>query len=157
MPRKVDPDAPRTWGGEPTSRVLIEAIGEDVLLDRIASDGISLSALAREIGCRKLSFLDWIREQPDRKQRFDDARREAAHAFAEMATDAITSLPADATQAQVAQMRELAHHRRWQAAKTNPDAYGDRQVVKVEADITQLSDEELDAAISRKLAKLQQA
>ena len=64
----------------------LDKIGEQTLLEKVAS-GLTMAALARELRISNLSLYHWIKKDPERKQRFDEARALAADQWADECLD----------------------------------------------------------------------
>lgn len=96
----------------------LDKIGEHVLLEKIAS-GKTMAGLARELGIGNLSLYHWIRKDPDREERFKQARRMAADIWAEECLDIADT--ADSVSANVARLQ--VETRKWLASVANPDTY----------------------------------
>ena len=107
----------------PVARMVLETIGIDAICSRIV-DGEMMSDICRDIGVSRPTLTEWINSDPDRQARSDRARIEAAAAYVEAAERAILDAPSDSTE--LTRARELAHHFRWKAARSNPRRYGDR-------------------------------
>jgi AcrR family transcriptional regulator len=96
----------------------LDKIGEHTLLEKIAS-GMTMAGLARELRISNLSLYHWIKKDPDRKERFDQARAIAADQWADECLDI-----ADQTDNLNAQADRLKiETRKWLAGVTNPDKY----------------------------------
>ncbi len=106
----------------PTIAERIAAFGQETIIDRLA-DGVSLSAIAQEIGVSAGKLCDWIASNPECSARAREARVHAARLWDEKAVTVIE----DATDPfELARAKELAHHYRWRASKTAPREYGDK-------------------------------
>lgn len=126
-------------------------------LDELGIDGFcamlvagkSRAQISREIGVSPASVVEWLAKDPEYSARAREASLESADAYADMAEDILAALPPDASQAQITQARELAHHYRWMAAKRRPQTYSERvqQDVNTKVEVT-LSDEELNDRIA---------
>lgn len=96
----------------------LDKIGEHTLLEKIAG-GMTMAALARELGISNLSLYHWIKKDPDRQDRFKQARQLAADAWADECldiADAADNLSANADKLKI-------ETRKWLAGVTAPDKY----------------------------------
>ena len=64
----------------------LDKVGETVLLEKIAS-GLTMAGLARALNISNLSLYHWIRKDPDREERFKQARAIAADQWADECLD----------------------------------------------------------------------
>lgn len=125
----------------------IEALGVDALCDRLCA-GESQTAIADSLGVGIATLSRWIAADPERSARVREARIAAARTFDEMAE---AELRAAADTFGLAKARELASHYRWKAAKSNPREYGDKLEIDQRTTITDLTEEQLDAKLTRLL------
>lgn len=125
----------------------IEALGVDALCDRLC-DGESQTAIAGSLGVGIATLSRWIAADPDRSARVREARIAAARTFDEMAE---AELRRAADPFGLAKARELASHYRWKASKSNPREYGDKLEIDQRTTITDLTEEQLDAKLTRLL------
>jgi hypothetical protein len=96
----------------------LDKIGEQTLLEKVAS-GMTMAGLARELRISNLSLYHWIKKDPDRQERFAQARAIAADQWADECLDI-----ADQTDNLNAQADRLKiETRKWLAGVTNPDKY----------------------------------
>lgn len=96
----------------------LDKIGEQTLLEKIAS-GLTMAGLARELGISNLSLYHWIKKDPDRQERFAQARALAADQWADECldiADQTDNLNANADRLKI-------ETRKWLAGVTNPDKY----------------------------------
>ena len=100
----------------------IEAIGIDGVCARIL-DGMSMTAIAEEVGTSSGGLVQWIAADPERSARAREARAEAAKLWDEKATQTIEEAR---DPFELAKAKELAHHYRWRASKIAPKDYGDK-------------------------------
>ena len=107
----------------PVARMILEAIGIDAICSRIV-DGEMMGDICGDIGVSRPALAAWINSDPERQARADRARIDAAAAYVEAAERAIIDAPSDSTE--LTRARELAHHYRWKASKSNPRRYGDK-------------------------------
>ena len=70
----------------------LDKVGETVLLEKIAS-GLTMAGLARELNISNLSLYHWIRKDPDREERFRQARTIAADQWADECLDIARRVP----------------------------------------------------------------
>lgn len=96
----------------------LDKIGERTLLEKIAS-GMTMAGLAEELRISNLSLYHWIKKEPERQERFAQARAIAADQWAEECLDIADT--ADAVSANAARLK--IETRKWLAGVTNPDKY----------------------------------
>ena len=134
-PANPKPPKPRkAFVRGPDAAPLCEAFGEDAMLDRIEA-GAWPHEIASAIGISPRAFGRWVAADPARQARFSEAWKDSAASCDRQAEEAILALPANATQAQVQQMRELVQHKRWQAKMRNRMVYGDQATITVREDV----------------------
>jgi hypothetical protein len=116
------------------------------LLELIAV-GKSRAQIADLWNCSRGQIQGWIEGNPARREQERQARFDAAEWCVNEAERVLRAIPDDASVAHVARGREVAHHLRWKASKTNPGSWGDKLEVKhkVETDMNLLSDAQLMA------------
>lgn len=111
----------------------LDKIGEHTLLEKIAS-GMTMAGLARELGISNLSLYNWIKKDPDRQDRFRQARAIAADAWADECLDI-----ADATDHVSANADRLKiETRKWLAGVTNPEKFQSKPTTAVQVNVNQL-------------------
>ena len=96
----------------------LDKIGEQTLREKVAS-GLTMAGLARELGISNLSLYHWIKKDPERQERFAQARAIAADQWAEECldiADQTDNLNANADRLKI-------ETRKWLAGVTNPDKY----------------------------------
>lgn len=125
----------------------LNSFGIDKLCDRLAS-GESQRVICQELDVGVARLSAWIAADPDRSARVREARIAAARSFDEMAE---AELRAAADPFGLAKARELASHYRWKASKSNPREYGDKLEIDQRTTITDLTEEQLDAKLTRLL------
>ena len=96
----------------------LDKVGEHTLLEKIAS-GMTMAGLARELKISNLSLYHWIKQDPDRQDRFRQARALAADAWAEECLDIADQ--SDGVSANADRLK--VETRKWLAGVTNPDKY----------------------------------
>ena len=96
----------------------LDKVGEHTLLEKIAS-GMTMAGLARELKISNLSLYHWIKQDPERQDRFRQARALAADAWAEECLDIADQ--SDGVTANADRLR--VETRKWLAGVTNPDKY----------------------------------
>ena len=96
----------------------LDKIGEHTLLEKIAS-GMTMAGLARELRISNLSLYHWIKKDPERQERFAQARALAADQWAEECLDIADQ--SDGVTANADRLR--VETRKWLAGVTNPDKY----------------------------------
>ena len=127
--------------GPKPSRELTQEDEQDIL-DRIES-GELLLAIAEDMGVSQSTFGRWC-EKPERFARVELARRKSAQANIEMAEREIRSA---GDPFELAKARELAHHWRWKASKSDSQRFGDRiehaGTLTIKKDASEYTDAEL--------------
>jgi hypothetical protein len=125
----------------------LDAIGIDAICDMIEID-MSIADIADKIKINRSTLRDYCL-YPDNLARVAVSRLIAARYNDDEALRILQSLPSDATPAQIAQARELAHHHRWRAGIRAPREYGNK--IGIEHDISDSLADRLDAARRRVL------
>lgn len=111
----------------------LDKVGETVLLEKIAS-GMTMAGLARELKISNLSLYHWIRKDPDREERFRQARAIAADQWADECLDI-----ADASDSVSANSDRLKiETRKWLAGVTNPERFQAKPTTAVQVNVNQL-------------------
>lgn len=111
----------------------LDKVGETVLLEKIAS-GLTMAGLARELKISNLSLYHWIRKDPDREERFKQARVIAADQWADECLDI-----ADASDSVSANSDRLKiETRKWLAGVTNPERFQAKPTTAVQVNVNQL-------------------
>lgn len=111
----------------------LDKVGEGVLLEKIAS-GMTMAGLARELKISNLSLYHWIRKDPDREERFRQARAIAADQWADECLDI-----ADASDSVSANSDRLKiETRKWLAGVTNPERFQAKPTAAVQVNVNQL-------------------
>lgn len=111
----------------------LDKVGETVLLEKIAS-GMTMAGLARELKISNLSLYHWIRKDPDREERFRQARTIAADQWADECldiADASDSVSANADRLKI-------ETRKWLAGVTAPDKFQAKPTAAVQVNVNQL-------------------
>ena len=111
----------------------LDKVGETVLLEKIAS-GMTMAGLARELNISNLSLYHWIRKDPDREERFRQARTIAADQWADECldiADASDSVSANADRLKI-------ETRKWLAGVTAPDKFQAKPTAAVQVNVNQL-------------------
>jgi hypothetical protein len=106
--------------GQPQKRAdiaIIESIGEEDILDRIAS-GKSATAIAKEIGVRGPHLIRWLKA-PERAALYARAREERAAALAEEALTIADEAKDD--------HRLRVDTRKWFAARLDPQLWAEQR------------------------------
>jgi DNA-binding transcriptional regulator YdaS (Cro superfamily) len=130
-----------------TATDTIDALGVDALCDRLCA-GESQTAIAESLGVGVATLSRWIAADPERSARVREARIAAARTFDEMAE---AELRKATDPFGLAKARELASHYRWKASKSNPREYGEKIEIDQRTTITDLTEEQLDAKLTRLL------
>lgn len=107
---------------QPTIAERIEAFGIEAVCERL-SNGVTMTALAEEIGVTVGKLSQWIASDEEHSARAREARIHAARIWDEKALSVVEQAQ-DLFELQRA--KELAHHYRWRASKTAPKEYGDK-------------------------------
>ncbi len=107
---------------QPTIAERIEAFGIEAVCERL-SNGMTMTALAEEIGVTVGKLSQWIASDEEHSARAREARIHAARIWDEKALSVVEQA-LDLFELQRA--KELAHHYRWRASKTAPKEYGDK-------------------------------
>ena len=107
---------------QPTIAERIEAFGIEAVCERL-SNGMTMTALAEEIGVTVGKLSQWIASDEEHSARAREARIHAARIWDEKALSVVEQAR-DLFELQRA--KELAHHYRWRASKTAPKEYGDK-------------------------------
>ncbi len=107
---------------QPTISERIEAFGIEAVCERL-SNGMTMTALAEEIGVTVGKLSQWIASDEEHSARAREARIHAARIWDEKALSVVEQAR-DLFELQRA--KELAHHYRWRASKTAPKEYGDK-------------------------------
>jgi AcrR family transcriptional regulator len=111
----------------------LDKVGETVLLEKIAS-GMTMAGLARELNISNLSLYHWIRKDPDREERFKQARGIAADQWADECLDI-----ADASDNTTAHADRLKiETRKWLAGVTAPEKFQAKPTAAVQVNVNQL-------------------
>jgi 3',5'-cyclic AMP phosphodiesterase CpdA len=111
----------------------LDKVGETVLLEKIAS-GLTMAGLARELNISNLSLYHWIRKDPNREERFKQARSIAAEQWADECLDI-----ADASDNNSANSDRLKiETRKWMAGVANPDRFQAKPATAIQVNVNQL-------------------
>jgi AcrR family transcriptional regulator len=111
----------------------LDKVGETVLLEKIAS-GMTMAGLARELKISNLSLYHWIRKDPDREERFKQARAIAADQWADECldiADASDNLSANADRLKI-------ETRKWLAGIAAPEKFQAKPTAAVQVNVNQL-------------------
>lgn len=111
----------------------LDKIGETTLLEKIAS-GMTMAGLARELGISNLSLYNWIKKDPERQDRFRQARAIAADAWADECLDIADA--ADHVSANADRLK--IETRKWLAGVTNPEKFQSKPTTAVQVNVAQL-------------------
>ena len=107
---------------QPTIADRIEAFGIEAVCERL-SNGMTMTALAEEIGVTVGKLSQWIASDEEHSARAREARIHAARIWDEKALSVVEQA---LDPFELARAKELAHHYRWRASKTAPKEYGDK-------------------------------
>ena len=107
---------------QPTISERIEAFGIEAVCERL-SNGMTMTALAEEIGVTVGKLSQWIASDEEHSARAREARIHAARIWDEKALSVVEQA---LDPFELARAKELAHHYRWRASKTAPKEYGDK-------------------------------
>jgi AcrR family transcriptional regulator len=111
----------------------LDKVGETVLLEKIAS-GMTMAGLARELKISNLSLYHWIRKDPDREERFKQARAIAADQWADECldiADASDNLSANSDRLKI-------ETRKWLAGIAAPEKFQAKPTAAVQVNVNQL-------------------
>lgn len=111
----------------------LDKIGETTLLEKIAS-GMTMAGLARELGISNLSLYNWIKKDPERQDRFRQARAIAADQWADECLDIADA--ADHVSANADRLK--IETRKWLAGVTNPEKFQSKPTTAVQVNVAQL-------------------
>jgi hypothetical protein len=111
----------------------LDKVGETVLLEKIAS-GLTMAGLARELNISNLSLYHWIRKDPDREERFRQARTIAADQWADECLDIADA--SDNTSANADRLK--IETRKWLAGVAAPDKFQAKPTAAVQVNVNQL-------------------
>ena len=111
----------------------LDKVGEAVLLEKIAS-GMTMAGLARELNISNLSLYHWISKNPDREERFKQARTIAADQWADECldiADASDNVSANADRLKI-------ETRKWLAGVAAPEKFQAKPTAAVQVNVNQL-------------------
>lgn len=111
----------------------LDKVGETVLLEKIAS-GMTMAGLARELKISNLSLYHWIRKDPDREERFKQARAIAADQWADECLDIADA--SDNTSAHADRLK--IETRKWLAGVAAPEKFQAKPTTAVQVNVNQL-------------------
>lgn len=111
----------------------LDKVGESTLLEKIAS-GMTMAGLARELRISNLSLYHWIRKDPDREERFKQARSLAAETWADECLDIADA--ADHVSANADRLK--IETRKWLAGVTAPEKFQAKPTAAVQVNVNQL-------------------
>ena len=111
----------------------LDKVGETVLLEKIAS-GLTMAGLARELNISNLSLYHWIRKDPDREERFKQARAIAADQWADECLDIADA--SDNTSANADRLK--IETRKWLAGVAAPEKFQAKPTTAVQVNVNQL-------------------
>jgi len=104
-----------------TKLAAVEAVGEDEILERIAS-GVSMQQICRELNIGTKLWYKWLDSVKGRRERYNAAQAEAAHFYANRAVE--TAQNTDPSMVNVARLQVDTD--KWIASKLNAQ-YDTRQ------------------------------
>ena len=131
----------------------ITAFGGMEGIEELLKDGLSWNECAQKIGCNRHTLQNYCNATPERTSRTRAAMAASGDRYADRAQEILNEIPNDATNAQVARHRELAHHFRWLAGKRDPKRYGER--LDITATVTERPDPaQLDARLGAILGQV---
>jgi predicted transcriptional regulator len=155
-PRAASPDAKATRRPTAELTATIEAFGLEAILD-LVEDGKTHVEIAEEVGVDRRTLRRWLDDDDARRRAVQRAFEDSAAEDDRRALRVISDLDKDATPALIARAREMASHYRWRAKARNQKVYGDKQELTVKDAPSTMSDEDLDAEIAKRTAKVQPA
>ena len=103
------------------------------MLEKIAS-GLTMAGLARELNISNLSLYHWIRKDPDREERFKQARAIAADQWADECLDIADA--SDNTSANADRLK--IETRKWLAGVAAPEKFQAKPTTAVQVNVNQL-------------------
>lgn len=129
------------------NRAKLEAMGIEAICD-LMREGTVYRDVAARVGVSLSALWRWIYVDDERAAKVRTALTESADACDALAEAVLMDISPEASKAEVARARELAHHYRWRAAKRNPKTFGERQQVDLDATLDiPLSEEQVDAQL----------
>ena len=111
----------------------LDKIGEHTLLEKIAS-GMTMAGLARELRISNLSLYNWIKQDPERQERFRQARALAADQWADECLDIADG--ADHVSANADRLK--IETRKWLAGIAAPEKFQAKPTAAVQVNVNQL-------------------
>ncbi|MBT2322536.1 hypothetical protein J7E62_09280 [Variovorax paradoxus] len=127
----------------------LDSLGVEWLCDKLTA-GETQTEIVKGLGIGIATLGRWIASDADRSARVREARVSAARTYAEQAE---TVLKGARNPFALAKAKELAHHYRWKASKSDPGSFGEKLEIEQRTQFTDLTDEQLDA----KLAAIEKA
>lgn len=151
-PRAAKPREPnakkKPANGEAAAK--LDAMGIEAVCERLM-EGDGYRAIAKSAGVSLGTFAAWLAASSERSARAREARKVSAETEDEQALKVLEDLDADPSPGAVAKAREIAQHRRWRAKVRDPERYGDRSTLDLNAKIENEDTGALLAELSRAL------
>jgi hypothetical protein len=117
----------------PKPAEILNNLGIDAICDMMCQD-MSYRQIGEKIGVDIHALHNWCNADEQRSARVKACLKFAARYNDEEGLRAIQELPAAATSAQIAQMRELCQYRKWRASKRSPKEYGENLKISGDED-----------------------
>ena len=121
--------------------VALDTMGEAPVAELLES-AMPIAEVCRTLGVGKRALMEWLERDESRAGLLSHARARAAHHLADQALEI-----ADSDDGDVPARRLRVDTRRWLAGRWNPNAYGEKNAVAVQVNV---SDLHLDALRSVK-------
>lgn len=152
LPAVIPPPPPPPY---PSPIEILDACGEDRMLDLIEDFDTRYTKLelADWLNVSRRTLSRWIEREVGRPQRFAAAWVNSAEACALAAVRVVQELRHDATKAEIARARELAHGYRWEAKMRDRHRYGDQVDMTVRQPITEIPSDSLTNELAQLLRK----
>lgn len=96
----------------------------DEVIDLII-EGYTYRDIAKKLDTNLAAVFKLLHKE-EHLARANEARRTAAHTYAELAEESIKGISNKAQSGEITRQRELAHHYRWKASMVSPDRYGNK-------------------------------
>jgi hypothetical protein len=128
--------------------------GDDWFFDQVAKP-TTMQKIAEQVGCSRPQLYMWMDAKEGRRERYEQAKKIAAHGYAEDSSAVVEELADKPVEPAMVQLAKLRAEQKWKmAAVLDRDTYGDKSGgVSLTIDIGQLHLEALKAKGSMQLAK----
>lgn len=129
----------------------------DQILERVAEGRSIVKTLAEPGMPTYTAWMRWLQNDPDLVERYARAKDDSADAHADKITNVAEKVESGELDPQAG--RVVIDAMKWTAAKLKPKRYGDFQRTEISgpdggAIVTQMSDDQLDGAITALMVKL---